>query len=177
MSDASPKWNFPEARPIRGFVQRMLHLGARLLPGGAGLRVSLHRARGVKIGQNVWIGLDVIVETNRPWLVEIEDDVRIGVRTTIIAHYEGAQGVKIGKAAYVGPGVLILPNVSIGHGAVVAAGSVVTRNVPPLTMVQGNPAVAVARSEVPMGMLTMKQFARRLKPISAGTKSRTGEES
>jgi serine acetyltransferase len=62
--------------------------------------------------------------------------------------------------------VIILPNVVIGHGAVVTAGSVVTRSVPPMTVVQGNPAVPVARCGIPFTpTTTSKEFARRLKPL------------
>jgi len=52
---------------------------------------------------------------------------------------------------------------------VVTAGSVVTRSVPPLTIVQGNPAVPVARCEVPMGFLTVKEFSRKMRPLNKPT--------
>ena len=42
--------------------------------------------------------------------------------------------------AYIGSGSLILPGVTIGEGALVAAGSVVTKSVPPRVVVGGNPA-------------------------------------
>jgi acetyltransferase-like isoleucine patch superfamily enzyme len=48
--------------------------------------------------------------------------------------------VKIGDRAWIGPNVTILPSVEIGEGAVVAAGSVVTKNVEPFTIVAGLPA-------------------------------------
>src|SRR5947208_178853 len=69
--------------------------------------------------------------------------------------------------AFLGPGVIIMPNVTIGAGAVVAAGSVVTRSVAPLTMVQGNPAKPIARCGIPLGLDTpIKEFYRRLTPIA-----------
>jgi heptaprenylglycerol acetyltransferase len=56
--------------------------------------------------------------------------------------------------------------VTIGHGAVVTSGSVVTRSVAPLTMVQGNPAEPIARCGVPLGLDTpVKDFFRQLTPI------------
>jgi acetyltransferase-like isoleucine patch superfamily enzyme len=68
--------------------------------------------------------------------------------------------------ASVGLGAIILPNVIIGKGAIVAAGSVVTKSVPPMTMVQGNPAVAIAKLGVPLRQDTsMKEFSKHLKPI------------
>jgi acetyltransferase-like isoleucine patch superfamily enzyme len=44
------------------------------------------------------------------------------------------------KGATIGSGSTILCGVEIGEGAIVGAGSVVTRNVPPRTIVAGNPA-------------------------------------
>jgi acetyltransferase-like isoleucine patch superfamily enzyme len=61
---------------------------------------------------------------------------------------------------------MILPNVTIGRGAVVSAGSIVKRSVPPLTMVQGNPAEPVAECGVPLLRDTrLKDFYKRLRPI------------
>lgn len=48
--------------------------------------------------------------------------------------------VKIGNRAWLGPNVTILPKVNIGEGAVIAAGSVVTKDVEPFTIVAGLPA-------------------------------------
>jgi acetyltransferase-like isoleucine patch superfamily enzyme len=152
---------------LRGFANRMLQLLARILPGGESLRVTLHRQRGVHIGKGVFISQDVILETAHPHLITIEDRAWIGMRTTVIAHFrELRQGVKIESDAFLGPGVILLPNVVVGQGAVVTAGSVVNRSVPPMTVVQGNPAVPVARCGVPLRRdVTMKEFARQLKPL------------
>jgi carbonic anhydrase/acetyltransferase-like protein (isoleucine patch superfamily) len=153
---------------LRGSINRFFQLLARILPGGQTIRIMLHRARGVHIGRNVFISEDVILETACPDLITIEDRVSIGIRTIIIAHFrELMQGVRIESDAFVGPGVIILPNVVIGRGAVVAAGSVVTRSVPPMTVVQGNPAVPVARCGIPLGPdVTQKEFSRQLKPLA-----------
>jgi len=154
---------------LRGLINRTFQTLARILPGGQTIRIILHRARGVHIGKDVFISQDVILETSCPDLIKIEDRAWIGIRVTIIAHMrELCQGVKIESDVFVGPGVIILPNVTIGHGAVVTAGSVVTRSVPPMTVVQGNPAVPVARCGVPLTpATTVKEFSRRLKPLAA----------
>jgi acetyltransferase-like isoleucine patch superfamily enzyme len=138
----------------------------------------LHRARGVHIGERVWIGYDVILDTSRPYLITLEDGSSIGMRATIIAHFRELQGVKIEQDAFVGPGAIILPNVVVGRGAVVTAGSVVTQSVPPMTVVQGNPARPVAKCGVPFRMdVTVKQFSRRLRPLeSAGQALNSGSE-
>lgn len=152
---------------LRGLKNRVLQHLARIMPGARTFRVSLHRARGVNIGKGVWIGYDAILDTSRPHLITIEDGSSIGMRVTIIAHFRETQGVKIERDAFIGPGVIILPNVVVGQGSVVTAGSVVTQSVPPMTVVQGNPAVPVARCGIPLGKdVSVKAFSRRLKPLA-----------
>ena len=164
----------PEAR------NRLFQAIALYAPGGDSLRPWLHRQRGVEIGEGTWIGFDAVIEPGFPRRVVMGKRVVIGIRVTIIAHFEykgidrrtgepfvpDEVSVKIGDDAFIGPSVLILPDVVIGQGAVVAAGSVVTRSVPPLTMVQGNPAAPVARSSVPLGLYTpLHEYNRQLKPV------------
>jgi serine acetyltransferase len=152
--------------PLRGFANRILQHLARVLPGARTLRVAMHRARGVKIGKNVWIGYDVILDTSRPFLITLEDNCTLSMRVTVVAHFRESTGVKIEQDAFVGPGAIILPSVVVGRGAVVTAGSVVTRTVPPMTVVQGNPAVPVARCGIPLGLAaTLKEFSGQLQPI------------
>ena len=55
--------------------------------------------------------------------------------------------VKIGNRAWLGPNVTILPKVNIGEGAVIAAGSVVTKNVEPFTIVAGLPAKKIGERD------------------------------
>ena len=129
----------------------------------------------MRIGDEVLIGYDSIIETSYPWLVSIGSRAAIGMRVTIIGHFLGMEraflkqnefSVDIGEDTWIGPGSLILPNVTIGKGAVVAAGSVVSSSVPPGTLVQGNPARAVARCPVPVkpGM-PFEEFLESLEPL------------
>jgi acetyltransferase-like isoleucine patch superfamily enzyme len=55
------------------------------------------------------------------------------------------QPVRIGRAAWIGFDSCILPGVTVGEGAVVGARSVVAADVPPFTIVAGNPARLVRR--------------------------------
>jgi acetyltransferase-like isoleucine patch superfamily enzyme len=164
---------------VRNRVFQVLALYA---PGGDTTRAWLHRQRGVEIGEGSWIGLGTIIEPGFPGRVVIGKDVAIGIRVTIIAHFEykgidrrtgrafepNEISVRIEDDAFIGPTVTILPDVTIGSGAVVTAGSVVTRSVPPLTMVQGNPAKPIARSGIPLGLHTpLHEYYKQLKPIRA----------
>jgi len=151
---------------ISGCKNRLLQFLARNAPGATTFRVWLNRWRGVKIGKGVWIGYDAIIETSYPHLVVIQDGAAIGIRTTIIAHFREQRGVIIEEDAFIGPGAIILPDTIIGRGSVVAAGSVVTHSVPPMTLVQGNPAKPIARTNTPFKMdVSVRQFSKGLKAI------------
>jgi acetyltransferase-like isoleucine patch superfamily enzyme len=160
---------------LPGAKRRLLALAALYGPGAETTRVRMHRARGVKIGAGCFIGTDVILETAFPHLIEIGDGVDIGMRTTVVAHQqgevaeEGVPSVVIGDDVFIGPGSILLPHVTIGDGAVVTAGSVVTTSVPPLTMVRGNPAQVVATCKRPLGRtVPLREFYRGLKPVGRG---------
>jgi UDP-2-acetamido-3-amino-2,3-dideoxy-glucuronate N-acetyltransferase len=56
---------------------------------------------------------------------------------------------KVCRGASIGSHATVLPNLTIGEGALVGAGAVVTRDVPPLAVVAGVPARVVGRREVP----------------------------
>jgi acetyltransferase-like isoleucine patch superfamily enzyme len=153
-------------RLLPGIKNRILQALARHVPGATTWRVWLNRWRGVHIGRNVWIGYDAIIETSRPDLVTIRDGATVQIRATIIAHFREQLGVVIEEDAVVGPGAIVLPNVTIGQASIVTAGSVVTKSVPPKTMVQGNPARPIARVEIPFRMnVTVKEFSKGLRRI------------
>lgn len=155
----------PES-PISGLKNRILQSLAMVVPGGWGIRVMLHRLRGVKIGRGVWIGYQALIETGYPDKVTIGDRVIIGIRSTILAHFQDLTGVSIENDVYIGAGAMILPGVTVGQGSVVSAGSVVTTSVPPMTVVQGNPAKRVAKCGIPLGSSTSRlEFIRNLKRI------------
>ncbi len=160
---------------VRGALIRVLQLVALWAPGANTFRVRLHRMRGVTIGHNVFIGTAVMLETSRPELIRIGDDVTISMRATVIAHFRGIAPAERGKArysviiedqAFIGPGTIILEGVIVGRGAVVTAGSVVTGSVAPMTMVRGNPATPIARLERPLVEQTpIGEFLRGLRPV------------
>jgi acetyltransferase-like isoleucine patch superfamily enzyme len=161
-------------RPLSGLRNRLFQLVALFAPGAESLRPMLHRWRGVNVGRGTFIGMSTIIETSYPQLVWIGDHVDLGMRVTIIAHQLGEadrHGVRIEDEAFIGPGSMILPNVTVGAGAVVNAGSVVTRSVPALTMVQGNPAKPVARCARPLTRdVPVREFYKGLRPIRSETR-------
>jgi acetyltransferase-like isoleucine patch superfamily enzyme len=114
-------------------------------------RVMFHRWRGVRIGKNVYIGYDVIFDRIYPEMIVIEDFVEIGDRSIISAHSRGSlilrdvykrevKGVQIKRGAWIMPGCIIVPGVSIGELAVIATGAVVTKSVPDKQLFAGVPA-------------------------------------
>ncbi len=99
---------------------------------------------GCRIGSNVKIHSNVYVAQ----FTTIEDDVFLAPGVTIANDprpgcalaKECMRGPTIKRGAQVGCNVTILPNVVIGEGSLVGAGSVVVRDVPPRSVVVGNPA-------------------------------------
>jgi virginiamycin A acetyltransferase len=68
-----------------------------------------------------------------------------GTPATILVAAKRRRGSVIGNDIWIGYQALVLPGVTIGHGAVVAAASVVVGDVDPYTVVAGNPARVVRR--------------------------------
>lgn len=159
-----------------GLKNRILQVIAQFIPGARTIRPFLHKLRGVKFGGNAWISYNVILETSRPYLISIGNDAAIGIGCTLIAHFrEATTNIQEGSRKYsiiiedrvfIGPCCVILPNVTIGYGSVISAGSVVTKSIPPNTMVSGNPAKPIARCNIPLTKMTsLKEFYKNLKPL------------
>lgn len=64
---------------------------------------------------------------------------------------DGYGPIRIGDYAWIGSKAIVLKNVTIGRGAVIASGSVVTKSVPELTLVAGNPAREIKQIPAPQG--------------------------
>jgi len=69
--------------------------------------------------------------------IEIADEVMIANRTNLVS------GGHPERSVWIGTGATILQGVTIGEGSVVAAGAVVTHDVPPATLVEGVPATLI----------------------------------
>jgi maltose O-acetyltransferase len=102
------------------------------------------------LGDDVFINSGCCMDNSAP--IIIGSRVQFGFQVTLITgdHNIGSShsragsycggSIIIGEGAWIGARAIILPNVTIGNGAVVAAGAVVTRDVPPNTLVAGVPA-------------------------------------
>lgn len=155
---------------IRRIANRILHLMAQFAPGCTTLRPFLHKLRGVKIYGTVFIGDQVYLENEYPEMVEIHDGVQIVLRTIIMCHFRGTGQVVIEPNVWIGPNCVITAptgrTLTIGEGSVVAASSVVTRDIPSFMFVGGSPAKPIAKVTVPMTLNTAyEDFKKGLKPL------------
>lgn len=118
------------------------------------LRITLLRRAGIKIGQRSFIGSHVGFDGIRPDLVEIGEHVGITTGVQILTHFYNPDDcgmylgkVTIGNDAFIGMNSLIVNSVEIGEGAVVAAGSVVTKDIPAWEIWGGNPAKFIRKRQ------------------------------
>ena len=99
----------------------------------SGIGANCSIPTGVTIGENVMMGIDVLMFTNE----HRHDDITVPM---------GEQGrtevepIVIEDDVWIGSRSLIMKGTHIGRGAIIAAGSVVTKNVPPYEIWGGNPA-------------------------------------
>lgn len=159
-------------------IQTCLSRLAYLAPGGAGLRPALHRWRGVRLGRNVWISQFVYLDELYPEAISIGDQSTVGLRTSIFTHFHwgprravgGFKPVVIGNNVFVGPHCVVLPGVRIGDGAVVKAGTVLTRNVPPGVFWGSDSGQPLALLDVPLTPEhTYEEFLAGMKPVRRNT--------
>ena len=123
-------------------IQKGVKIGRRC-------KISSHTfiCEGVTIEDNVFIGHGVMFTNDvYPRATTASGDLQTEKDWKVVP-------TLVKKGASIGTGATILPRLTIGEGALVGAGSVVTRNVAPHTIVWGNPA----------------KFLRRIAPEPEGT--------
>ncbi len=127
---------------------------------GNRLRIKLLKMAKANIGKNVYIGQEFFLfDSGRTELLTIEDNVGIGPFVIIVIHssrtgpclkkaYPKKElSVVIKTGVSIGARATILPGVTIGEHSFVAAGAVVSKDVPPYTVVAGVPAKVIKRLE------------------------------
>lgn len=129
---------------------------------------SLWQSYGVNIGKNVHIDPTCYLDRGFAGLLELQDNVVIAMQTSFIMHDSSINNVcggpmKIGKIiveknAYIGAGVIVLPGVRIGQGAIVGGGSLVAKDVEAGMVSVGRPAKIL----LPVSEL-LKRFEERAK--------------
>lgn len=107
-------------------------------------------AMGLKVGKNVVIESTVYLDQSSPFLIEIGDNCALAHGVRVLAHdatpfrflggYTRLGRVHIKENCFIAENVIILPGVTIGPNALVAAGSVVNKDIPPNSCVAGVPA-------------------------------------
>ena len=97
---------------------------------GVGLNARI--AGPLTIGRDVMMAPGVMIFTQNHAM----DDLSIPMRLQTAPKKK----VTIGDDVWIGANALIMPGVTVGSGSVIAAGSIVTKDVPPYTIVGGNPA-------------------------------------
>ncbi|MBK9637323.1 MAG: acyltransferase [Bacteroidetes bacterium] len=124
------------------------------------IRTMALRQCGFKIGKEVYIGPGLVLSmmnSDNSCELEIGDRVSIGPRVSLILSSDANNStlndifppirgkICIANDAWIGAGVIILPNVNIGSRAVLAAGAVVNSSVDENTMVGGVPARVIKK--------------------------------
>lgn len=127
------------------------------------LRPAILRIIGCTVGKNVFIGDHVIVDSGHADLITIEDYAHITGGCRLLCHQRDLSDyhigdnaakcgyrlgkIRIGKGSMIGMTTMIMPGVTIGEGAIVGAGSLVTKDIPAWTIATGRPAKVV--KEIP----------------------------
>lgn len=125
----------------RGFLAR---IKKELRPLAMWFRVwILRNLWGMTIGRDCMISFSAKLDTTYPRGVRIGDHTAISFGAVILTHdyvRDMHRDTVIGRECQIGAHSFIFPGVTIGDNCVVAAASVVMRDVPPNSLVSGNPA-------------------------------------
>jgi maltose O-acetyltransferase len=117
------------------------------------LNVDRLVAQGLELGNRTFVARNVYLDPGHPWLITIGDDSGLSPGAIVMVHDASMQRhmgctriarVVIGNRVFVGVGAIILPGSRIGDDSIVGAGAVVRGDIPPGSLVVGNPAKIVA---------------------------------
>lgn len=117
--------------------------------------VNIQGVGDIEIGDGAFIGHEALLMVNEGSVIEIEENAIVSSRVIVSAGFHDItpyeqrilsrtgtnSTITIGRGCSVLAGSIVLPDVHVGEMSIVAAGSVVTKDVAPFTMVAGVPAV------------------------------------
>ncbi len=122
---------------------------------------------GMNIAKDVRMSFKSRIDKTNPKGLTIGEKTMVAFDAIILAHdyasRRHAAKTVIGKYCFIGCGSIIMPNVTIGDHSVVAAGSVVTKDVPNNCIVAGNPAKVIKTGieTVAYGMLSEAYLSKQ----------------
>lgn len=118
------------------------------------MSVRYFNPAGIEIGSDSIIGFGSFLDGRDSLIIGNHVDIASGVQIYNSEHdihaekFEPTTGsVEIGDYVFIGPGSIILPQVKIGRGAIIAAGAVVTKDVPDFAIVGGVPAKIIGERQ------------------------------
>lgn len=129
--------------PFRVAFNFVLILIAKYLPSLT-MKIWFYRALGMRVGNDVSVGLAVTFDVFFPEKISIGDNSIIGFNATVLTHEALIDEMRIGptvigRNVMIGANCTLLAGVTIGDGAVVSAMTLVNDDVPPGAMVGGVP--------------------------------------
>lgn len=105
--------------------------------------IYLRRFWGMDIGAGCDISFSAKLDKTHPRGVHIGEQTVVTFGAVVLTHdavYNRIFDTRIGRWCFIGAHSIILPGVEVGDSSIIGAGSVVVKNVPPGSMVVGNPA-------------------------------------
>jgi maltose O-acetyltransferase len=112
-------------------------------------------SRGLKIGERVSVQTPFFFDPSHCFLISIGDRCTFAPDVRLIAHDASTKRalgftkigpIKIGNDCFIGAGCIVLCGVEIGDNCIVGAGSVLSKSVPPNSVVTGNPARVIGKT-------------------------------
>jgi acetyltransferase-like isoleucine patch superfamily enzyme len=142
--DVSRHWHrFLEVTPWQLLKKGLILALTRYMHSGP-LKNALLRSIGMRIGHHVFIAATVQFDIQFPELITIEDGAILGMHSHIATHEVTHSHIRLGKVhigrnALIGGQATVRSGVRVGENAVVAMRAFVTQDVPPNTLVTGEP--------------------------------------
>lgn len=153
VENANSLWHIYKTVPFLKVMKNFLVIQLARYTPVLGMKNWMYRTfLKMKIGDQTAFALMVMLDVMFPEKISVGRNTVIGYNTTILAHEylikEYRLGdVKIGSEVLIGANTTILPGITIGDGAIVSAGTLVHKDVPPGCFAGGNPMRVIYTKE------------------------------